>query len=337
MFRVEIKEENNLKTFLSLNDSEYIDAILDKTKTTLINSTREIFATITLDTIAIDEMESKSVRLPRKLLLNLLSIGYMLIDIRETDISLDFYEIQKESVVEKSCGVKFARQQIWAEGYLDKLQLITDLSINVVHDLSTLSDVIKIGNSNKSIISCDNGVACVAINNNCRVYREIDNSVVFSMNASSLLTLTRISPKVFDYKNYLGVIRDNLTIICTKVRHNDNADYELIMQEKSSFTAKIDMRYLQRFLSKIKITDDNVQVDLLRQNSVIEEGTKIYDIPIMVRELQKSNVCKECRFNINVQILDTISKAFAQNILYVCNKRTFVQLSNEDTAIVFRG
>ena len=337
MFRVEIKEETNLKTFLSLNDSEYIDAILDKNKSTFINSTREIFATITLETIAIDEVESKSIRLPRKHLLNLLAIGYLLIDVRETNVSLDFYEIQKESIVEKTCGMKFARQQIWAEGYLDKLQLITGLSIDVVYDLSNLNDLIKIGNTHKSIITCDNGVACVIIDSNCRVYRKIDDTILFSMGANTLSILTRISNKVFNYQNYLGVIKDNLTIICTKVRHSSNEDYNLIVQEKSSFKARIDMRYLQRFLSKIKVSSDTVQVGLEAQNSVIEDGSKLYDIPVMVKDLQKSDVCKECKFNVSVKILDIVDKILKHNIVNLSNKRTFVQLDSDETSIIFRG
>lgn len=337
MFRVEIKEEVNLRTFLTLSDSEYFDAILDKGNSTFIISNSEVFATITLETVAIDEKGSQAIRLPRKLLLNLLSVGYLLIDVKEVDVNLELYEIQKENSVEKTCGLLFARQQIWAEGYTDRLKLISELSTKTMYDLSSLTDIIKIGSTNKSIITCDRGVVCTALGNNCRVYRKIDSSINFSINANTLAILTRISPKVFDYKNYLGVIKDSLTIICTKVRHSSNEEYALIIQEKSSFKANVDLHYLQRFLSKMHLSNDTVQVDLLQSNSVITDGSKQYTIPIMVKNLQKAESCKECKFNINAQILDIVNKTFNHNIVAMSNKRTFVQLDSNETSLIFRG
>lgn len=337
MYRINITDENTLRAFLLINDNEYIDAIIKGNKTILVSNTREIFAALQLDTIAIDTTEQLMLRVPRKLLLDLFSVGHILVDTSDTEATLDFFELHNDGGTERTCTVTFTKQDIWVENYTDKLELLSAMDMSAQYDLSNIKELIKVGSTFKTIIDCNSGIACIHVNNNCKVFRRIDPSINFSMAASTINTLVKMSNKVFDYKNYLGAHRDGFTILCTKTRGNTNADYALIDEEKSSFRADVDLRFLQRFLAKVKIDTKVVEVDLESNKSVIESGSKKYAVPIMIRNLEKSAACKSCIVNMEKVFLDVVNKVLSSNIVKLYNKRTFVQIQDKDTSIIFRS
>ena len=93
MYRINIDDIDSLKSFLIINDTEYIDAIIDLNKATLVTNTKEIFAALTLDSIAIDEESSLMIRINRKLLLGLANTGHILIKIVDSFVKMDFFVI----------------------------------------------------------------------------------------------------------------------------------------------------------------------------------------------------------------------------------------------------
>lgn len=335
MYRINVSNENQIKKFLSINDTEYIDAIINGKNAILINNSREIFAALTLDAIAIDERELLQIRIPRKLLNNLVTVGYFLVKIIDTQVQLEFFE-DFEGDTEKSCSVRYPKQDIWSMSYKEKLEIISNIDSSMTYDISSLSNLVKVGTINKSIIDCNNGIASISINSNCKIYRRVTSAMDFSISASALSVLMKVSSEVFDYQNYLGVSISGFTILCTKARGNSNEEYTLIQDERSSCIADVDLRYLQRFLSKIKVDNEVFSMNLDDGVTEIDSSSRNYTLPIMVRNLQKSTD-KPCIINITKSVLEVLDKVCKGDIVKLYNKRTFVLLDGSESSIIYRS
>lgn len=336
MFRIEINNERDLHSFLSLNDGEYIDVFLKDGSSTLVANNKELFAMITLETIAIDEPSDISVRFPRKLLDDLLVEGHILANVTETKVELRFFE-KFENTLELACAVDFPRQETWAASYTEKLQLITALDKTNEIALPELSNLIKVGNVFKSFITCSNGIACTNISNNCKVFKRLNSLINFSASASALSVIQKVSNILYVYKNYVWAQRGALFVICTMVRDNSCDSYKIIQEEKSSFKAKVDLRYLQKFINKVKTDEDLITLDLDKQQSEMNVSSKHFIIPIMVKNLQKALQDKPSTFAISREVLDIITRLGCNKPIDVSNKRTFVQLDMDETMLVFRS
>ena len=337
MYRVNIGDDTNFSNLLKINDVEYVDAIIDNNKATFISNTKEVFAILSLDSVAVDEDTALSIRIPRGILISLLCKGYILIGATEELVSLQFFEIQETGETELSCSVKFPRQDIWTGSYLDKLEMLTKIETKDNFDLKEIQDIIKIGSSVKSVIDCNCNLASISLNSTCKIIKKLSIPADFSMSAYTLNTLLKVSNIVFNYRNYIGAVKDNLTVLCTKCRGSSNETLKLLEEEKASFIANIDLYYLQRFLSKIKINCPTVKVNLESRSSELESGSKKFSVPVVVKDLQKSPLCEECSFVIDKNLLELMNKIIHNNLLHIANKKTFVQLDMNDITIIFRS
>lgn len=337
MYRIDISSLEQFKLFLDINDSDYVDGIINNRQAIFVSNTKEKFAALQLDTVAVDETESLQIRFPRKLLRNLATNGHMLVNIdNENLVNVQFFEVSPNGDLEKTCSARFIKQNIWTEGYRDKLELLQNMDMSVKHDIKPLLPLIKIGRALNCNIDCNYGVACASLSSNCRVFTRLSSSMDFSLTASEVATLVKISTTVFEYKNYVGVNMDGLTMLCTKVHSNTNEDLDLVDKERASFRCKMDIRFLNRFISKMKIEQNAILVNFTNSEASIESGTKAYKIPIMVRDLEKSPALDECKAYIPKGALDIMGKIF-DNIVHVYNKRNFLQVVGNDMTLIFRS
>ena len=336
MYRVNVDNIDTLNKFLSINDIEYLDAIIDKDGAILVSNTVEMFAAIQLDAFPIDEESKLLLRIPKKLFSSLVTQGYFLISVFNEIVTLKFF-VNENDMVENTCTIEFNQQDVWTEGYTNKLELLSEIEDKVVYDISGLSNILRIGASNKTVLNCNNKIASITINSTTKVFQSLTTDMRFSVPAASLFTLSKISKHVFDYKNYLGISKDGFTVLCTKARGEDNEIFTLIKEEKSSFICNVDLRYIHSFLNKIKISSNTVNLDIDAGEVLIEDNTRKYRIPVMVKDLRKSSVCSECVVTISKAILDIFSKMMQNNIVTLSNKRTFVLLEYKDIAVCFRS
>lgn len=336
MYRVNVDNIDTLNKFLSINDIEYLDAIIDKDGAILVSNTVEMFAAIQLDVFPIDKESKLMLRIPKKLFSSLVTQGYFLISVFNEIVTLKFF-VNENDMVENTCTIEFNQQDVWTEGYTNKLELLSEIEDKVVYDISGLSNILRIGASNKTVLNCNNKIASITINSTTKVFQSLTTDMRFSVPAASLFTLSKISKHVFDYKNYLGISKDGFTVLCTKARGEDNEIFTLIKEEKSSFICNVDLRYIHSFLNKIKISSNTVNLDIDAGEVLIEDNTRKYRIPVMVKDLRKSSVCSECVVTISKAILDIFSKMMQNNIVTLSNKRTFVLLEYKDIAVCFRS
>lgn len=335
MIRVDIDDMNSFRLMLNANGNEYIDAILDSRVALFVNNTREMFASCKLSCVSTDEKESFSVRIPRKLLLSFASAGYFTISCSESEVTIAFFE-QDEFGVSLTCKVTFARQQIWTNDYKNKLELVDSTDESEPIDLSSCGDIAKIGNLLKEIVNINLGVISVSAGYAFKLYQQVDTDANFSLSANSLLSLLKISKEIFDYRNYVGVKKGCLLLLATKTRGQDNSDYALLAEEHASFKADIDVSYLMSFLSKVQLEQNVINFNLLEQGATIDTGVRKYFIPVMVKNLEKHPSLAECVVNMPKQILLILNKLVNDGVMYISNKKTFVQLDVGDYVIIFR-
>lgn len=337
MYRIDINDIKELCLFLNLNDNEYVDLIINNQTAILISDTNELFATVTLKVVNVNEENNFSVRIPRKLFANLISVGYVQIVVSESEITLQFYEIREEYNAERTCSVTFSRQNIFTENYRSKLQLLTEIDYDCSVNLKDLADIAGMGNKNRCIIDCNSKIACLNMSDSFKICKPIDAAVNFSISASSLITLLRISPDIFQYKNYVGVNKGNMVLLCNTVRGNANGDYATIHERKASFRANADLEYLIRFINNVKIDTKDVLIDLENSNCDILSNTKKFSIPVMVRNLEKNPVCSSCSIRIPTITLSAIAKIMKGNIVKIHNKKNFIQIDIGNNFIIYRS
>lgn len=230
----------------------------------------------------------------------------------------------------------FARQQIWTNDYKNKLELVDNTDEDAPIDLSSCGDIVKIGNLLKEIVNINRGVISISAGYAFKLYQQVDTDANFSLSANSLLSLLKISKEIFDYRNYVGVKKGCLLLLATKTRGQDNSDYALLAEERASFKADIDVSYLINFLSKVQLEQNVINFNLLEQGATIDTGVRRYFIPVMVKKLEKHPSIMECVVNMPKQILLILNKLVNDGVMYLSNKKTFVQLDVGDYVIIFR-
>lgn len=337
MYRIDITNPESDKLFLSINDTEYVDLIIADNVATLVSSTREILAFKRLSVVNVDEDNNFSARLPRKLLFDLITTGYLQLLVTDNELIIQFYEVVDEFSVEHTCSVTITRQNIFSGDYLDKLKLLSQLPEYTKVSVANLNKMARIGSQKKCLIDCNYGVACLHLNNTFKVFRKLDVDLNFSVSANSLLTLLKVNTDIFQYQNYLCAENAGLFVLCNTVRGNNNDSYKVILDSKASFVADLDLTYLLRVINKFKPDTNSVTVSLDKQDATFYIGNKHFNIPVMTRNLQKGKQDLDCTINIPIDILINLSKVFAGNTVHIENKRTFIQLSKDDFMIVFRG
>lgn len=329
MFRIFIDNLSHFRRLLSLTDSEYVDAILKPGSSSIINDSGGLFGCITLRTECSASDTDLKCRIPRKVLLNLSDMGTLDVDYTLNEIALTFRNTKK------FCTVRFKRQDIFTDSYTYKLELLTRLDKSVSLQLDDVNLFCKIGKSNGSIVSYNNGVLGMKVGYSCRVYQKNIQPCYFSILASSLQILRSIGGSLFSIENYVGTALDELVVLATKVRDDVNDEFELIEQERAKFRANINLQNLIDFFAKVKPKVDYVEVNLETKVVFIEQGSLHYEIPIEVTNLVKTEKATYNTIKIPSALIYGVFNHLPNCNCQLEQKRNFVRVESSGLIILF--
>ena len=187
MFKCYVKDLNTLKIFLRLNDTEYVDMLLNKGSSTIISNSTAVFGCYSLITETTTIFSPITFRIPTKVLKNLACEGYFYVDSDSDNITVSFFTSNDV----KNATVTFIRQDIFADSYEHKLTLLSNTkNYGKPFRIGELNKLCKISKSSGGIITADNGVIGSTLSGRGRIfYVPTDDKLVnqkFSVTASEL-------------------------------------------------------------------------------------------------------------------------------------------------------
>lgn len=334
MFRVFVEDLATFKLFLDLNDSEYVDAFLSKGRSTFVSDSPEIFGCIGIKTETGISDVNTIIRVPRKVLLNLVDLGSIDFCFKDDKVRVTF----NDSLDTKMCEVSFTRQDVYADKYKNKMELLTNLDNTRSKDFIDVSEydiLCRAGNSAGAIISANLGVICIRLSGTGRIYKRLAENHTFSITASALKVLTRCSDKVFNIENFLGSSLNGLTVLATKCRGEYNEEFNAIEESGSRFKCDIELGAMRSFIAKVRPTVDYIELDLDGKVCLIDQGRLVYSVPIRITNVISSGEQDLGKLKIPMTVIKEAIFVSKSCGFKLSKKRNFTHLENKDMIILF--
>lgn len=342
LYKVFIKDIALLKIFLSINDTDYVDVILNDEKSSMVTNTGEIFSILNLRTLAKSESlptgkeeveslhDNVKIRIPKVILAKFVREDSIEIEIEGDMISASL--LNENDVC--YCKIRFTKQNFPVIGFKEKIDTINRaMREQSTIDLEEFSSLDKMIKTTKSILNVSDGVAMIAAFNS-RVYREVKQTSKFAVTAFAYSVLKRCSTVVYNIDNYLIARNGGLFVVVNKCKGFSNEEYPLFKTQKASLVCEIDLTDVKDFLSKIPVNCTYIGIGIKNRMSVFNDGNVIYEVPIKIGKL---NTVSENLSEVK------IPKVLFHEILFnldlhkitLAKKKTFTQLRCNDLMIVF--
>lgn len=335
MFKCYVKDLNTLKIFLRLNDTEYVDMLLNKGSSTIISNSTAVFGCYSLVTEATTVFTPIEFRLPTKVLKNLACEGYFYVDNDLESVTVSFFTGNDV----KRASVTFIRQNIFVDSYQHKLNLLANTkNYGKSFRIGELNKLCKISKNSGGIITANNGVIGSTLSNRGRIfYVPTDDKLAkqkFSVTATGLSILLSLTNEIHNIENYLCVSKSNLAVLVTKSNSSSNDEYQLLEMAKAKYRCKVDITSVVSFLKNIDIKVKSLELDLEKRVCIFDESHMHYEIPFSVTDIEKSPVAELDTIIIPVALLNEIYSGIDMEFL-IERKRNFTKISKENTFIYF--
>ena len=331
MYKLNVSDVVSLNHFLKLNVIEYIDIFLNKGESIMVSNTNELFAYYSLKTDASVNNTGDVIRLPRKVLMNLVAEGYIAIDVSEDVVELTFYDSTQGMDVEV-CSVRLNSQLAFTATYEHKLELIKKFSDYDKFHLEDFNLMCKIGRNTGSIISINNGLASISLSGNSKIFKEVPEDLYFGISANTLGQMLSVSNTIYNVENFLGVYSKNYLILANKCRGDLNDDYKQIMEQKSAFEFDIDLASVKSFFNKMHPSEDTLEVDVEGSNCRFVDGSRKYSVPVKnIRKVPDKIGVVSFPAYLFKEVFSTTSVSEIK----LCKKRFFTKLMIGDLILVY--
>lgn len=333
MYKIIIKDLALLKLFLMINDTDYVDIVLNDEQSSMIVNTGEIFSVLNLKTFVKSDKnltENDKIRIPKIVLSKFIREGSIEIEINSETISATLLN-DKDICY---CKMNFEKQNFPITGFKNKVEIINRaIKEQITINLEEFDSLDKLIRSTKSVLNVGDGVAMLA-SYNSRIYKEVDVSYKFSVTAFGYGILKRCSQIIYDMDNYLIARNKSLFIMVNKCRGFSNEEYPLFKEQKASMICEVDLTEIKDFISKISVDCALITLNIRNRISIFNAGNVIYEIPIKISKLN----------SVSEKVSDiTIPKALFQEVLFnlnlnkviIAKKKTFTQIRIDDVLVVF--
>lgn len=328
MYKLFIADTNLLHTFLSVADTDYINAVLGNENSNLLINQFEIFSVLNIKTVT-DDKDCR-IRIPKEILSKLVREGTIEIEIVDGMIHFSIFNDKNICY----CKAKFIKQDFPVADYKQKMEVINkSIKNNCEIDLTQFASLEKIMKVTKSILNVSDGVAMLTALNG-RVYKEVDRSYRFAVTPFSYGILKRCSDVAYDLDNYMIAQRGGLTVVITKCKGYENLEYSLFLKEKASVICNVNLTDLKYFIYKMSVDSPTIVLNVESRISHFDSSNISYDIPIQLSDLKRtSDNIKE------IEIPESVMKSVLFNVdvsnLILAKKKTFTQIRTTDLLIVF--
>lgn len=332
MFQFGFGDVKVLNDFLSINDVDYVDCLLEGDSAKLITSTSDTFAEFVFRVHKSANQGDERFRIYKGLLKFITVRDRIGVVIEDGKVLITFYDVDT-GVVRYKCSC--SQQVVAATVYSTLMELAENLPEAAKVKLGTLSKIEKIANSSTGIVNVDRGVASVLTQEGARVYQKVSEGQTFSVTTKAMSNLKKCNSEVSNYQDFLIASNEKgFTVIVRKSRLQTNEEYQLLKGKHwgAQFTAKADLSDLFRFLSKIKIDIDSIDIDLEEGNCVLSAMRSEFFIPVRLTEVHTTGKLKRLAVPTMVicKLLHPLSSVFEMRVT-----KTFVQMESGDFTVVW--
>jgi hypothetical protein len=337
MYRVVVNSTEDLQKVLSINDMEYADIYLSTRSCTIVNYSSAMLGLMKLS-LKKNDGYAIQFRMERKLLEKLAVEGYIDFTINDTTITAEF--VTQEG--RKLYDITFAKQNVYALEYQNEIEILKEVekSPDCWCSLEPLSRLATVARSSNCVLTVENKVACVQITDHMKLWADLEgfNIPNMSVQVGALLKLLKLNLSVFNYKNFVGTVRGNVTLMCKKVRGFNVADFKLAREQKSALKCKIDLSELTTILAKLTISDKIVTINLSDDGSngfvSLTIGHSRINVPIGISEFRKADTYAVEPIEMPMFLLKTILTK-TKPTFFLSKKRSFIELEQDNLVVMF--
>ena len=334
MFKVFIRDLNQLYSFLRVNDTEYIDAFLDNGDTLFISNSPAMFGSLKLETDATPDTEPMQFRFPVKILRNMVTKGYLYVDKFDSDVKVAIYNSEDKKVA----VVTFAMQNVFSESYVDKLQLLADSKGVTKCDASGLVKIARIGKTANSVVTLNKGIVGINLSNRGKLFLQPEDNNLklykFAIAAANLQFLLSIAHTVYIKENYIWVASDGLSVLATKCVGDANDEYALLEQSKACLRTEIDLANVVSFVRNMKIKITSLELHLDRQRCVFDDEHIHYEVPFTISDTVKSEKVDVSVIEVPWQVVNELFAGMEMKFILE-KKKNFTKLTKNNMFIYF--
>lgn len=336
MYRISIENVEQFKTFLSINDSEYIDAILTKDMAVFITNSTEILGLFMQSCSSSANETGCNLRIPRGLLKKLIGDGGFDINLLAQDqVAIRFYDTEDNC----RCQASFRHLQVFNSAYVDKMKLIKNFRPTRFIDSNTFHCLSLVSKLSSALINVDAEVACVVLSAGIKVFKEVPFKDSFCISSKSYEVLRRCNHKFFSVEEFMGALQGNLAVLVTKARPYSNQEFQPMTDPNGQFKAKyladINLSNLTSFLNLQKMRVETITIDVLHKRCSLNYAEIQYQIPVLLQNEKEGGTGKFAEFSIPGKVIEQIVLPLKEVEFEFKKKKTFSQLRKEDIYILF--
>lgn len=329
MFSVKFNDLKTLRNFLSLNVSDYADAIFDGRNLLLVVNSNEIFACYRVPAVGSASQQPVSFRVNKKLL-SLVSSEESLEIVCE-DSSLMVSAVSNSGVENFSCT--FAKQIVPVSEYYDKLEIADSVYGKKSFNLRDFSVLCKIARLCGGVIAVGFGSASVVLSNGVHVFKKYESNGSFSFTSSAFSSLRLCGNSIANVEDYLATSNGNFCVMARKSRMQPVTEYAQIVSAGAKFIADVDFSKLFRFMDQLKSDAESICVSVDLGCCIVSTMRSEFKIPVPLKNVRFTQSVGELEFPISV--IDKVLRCFGSCVFNLRVTKNFMQLAVGDYAIVW--
>lgn len=329
MYKTKIEDKNLLNTFLSLNETEYVDCLLKRGESVFISNSSNMFGILSVSTEASIGEEPLEFRFPVKILKNIVTEGYVLFELAGDNVVARIHNKDNKCIA----MVSLQLQRIFTEAYNDKLESLAKMTQSAVKlSGKELREISRIGKVAKAIVTVDGGLCGINLAGRSRLFSVPEDDKLkqerFSIYSYSLSKLLSLSGTVYNFENYLCSAHAGLTIMATKCRGESNEDFYLLEEMGAKMKCDIELSTVMNFIKSMKLKVSEISLDVEKKFCEFTDSAVNYKIPFTVNGLVTSPSATLEPIILPIKVLEQVGSV-VQLQFKLEQKRTALKLQSE--------
>lgn len=333
MYSVCIDDANVFHTFARVSNASSIDVVFTDNRARFISNSSEVFSILVQKCDRTLNAPDVAIHTPISFLDKLVVDGFIDFDVKENEVDVFF----KSSTRQLLYKTTITRQEAFISAYQYKIDVLAEVDFKTAQktfNLKDLGPLTKIVSAMSSLVSVNNGVACVLTDNNSRVYRAVKSPFNFSLNSVEVKKLSQVNTQVVGIHEFVSAKKGNLLILVRQVNGEDNAEYNAIIndeEDKSCYISDISFSGLNYFLRKIKPENvHDVKINVETRECIFKSDSQHFSVPFVVSNEKRASKTTFTEFSIPLSVLLAILQAVKESIFTVEKHKNYVLLKHND-------
>lgn len=341
MYSLEIRNLEDIIKILKLNAVDFVD-INFKEKAFIVSNSAEIFGAVILDysqsmspedifategTTVREKQEHVIIRVPRTVLLGILTVGHLNFDIQGENTIMTAYNSNNR----KTVSVKFKTQYANDLRYRDKMEIIA--TRHKIINIAEVQELMALAKDFKSVVSVNNGVIGVRAGTRIRIYKETNIKERFSIGLDVLKSVLALSNDVFFDTKYLGTIRDNIAILATQSVGFETDEYFILKEYGSGLIFDVDITNFVDHYRKLPFSGNNVVLNTDAEEFQLQGESVTFSVAAAIENKRRAPKYNEVNVNIPTIIVQNVMLRMHGKVEVRCKQTCTIMESNGLTVI----